>query len=464
MRIMKAMSAQKYLAHWAHDSIFYHIYPLGMCGAPHHNPFYGNAVPRLESLYQWIPHLSYLGINAVCLGPLFESTSHGYDTVDYYHVDRRLGNHDTLATLVKAFHQAGIRVILDAVFNHTGRDFWAFRDIRQKGKHSDYVRWYRHLRFGKRSRKGDPFTYQGWKGHMDLAKLNLRTPAVREHLFGALKMWIDRYEIDGLRLDAADCLDFGFMKRLNHFCKRQSSDFWLMGEVVMGDYSRWANAHTLDSVTNYDIYHHLHTSHNQKDYGLLAQALERQYGKKGAYQGLPLYNFVDNHDVNRISSLLKDPRKLYPMHILLMTLPGVPSIYYGSEWGLEGKRQRWSDKELRPHLPHPEWGQRSPHRDLAQTLKKLIAIYHHSPALKRGHYRTLQIHPEQFAFLRLHSEEILMIIVNASAKDAQIKLHLPYAGHWHDLLNPNESVFSREGWPTQVQIYPHWGKILRFSA
>jgi cyclomaltodextrinase / maltogenic alpha-amylase / neopullulanase len=462
--IMNPMLHQTNNHHWAHESIFYHIYPLGMCGAPHYNSFRGPAVPRLESLYNWIPHLVQLGVNAVCLGPLFESSSHGYDTVDYYHVDRRLGNHETLAYLVKAFHQAGIRVILDAVFNHTGRDFWAFRDIQQRGPHSPYARWYRHMRFGKRSRKGDPFTYQGWKGHHDLAKLNLRTPAVREHLFGALKEWIDRYEIDGLRLDAADCLDFAFMKRLNRFCKKQASDFWLMGEVVMGDYSRWANNQYLDSVTNYEIYHGLHTSHNQKNYHLLAQAIERQYGHTGVYQGLPLYNFVDNHDVNRISSLLKDPRQLYPMHILLMTLPGVPSIYYGSEWGIEGKRQRWSDKDLRPHLSHPQIGWQSKNKDLAHTIQKLSGLYHQSQALKKGLYHPVWVNSQQMVFLRHYQTEKILIAVNAADKNASIELPVQHSGIWEDLLNPGENFKTDHGKLKLSPIYPHWGRILRFHS
>ncbi|PIQ26836.1 alpha-amylase [bacterium (Candidatus Blackallbacteria) CG17_big_fil_post_rev_8_21_14_2_50_48_46] len=448
--------------HWSHNAFFYHIYPLGMCGAPHHNSDHSAPVPRLELLHAWIPHLVSLGVNAICLGPVFESTSHGYDTRDYYHLDRRLGTHETLAHLVKAFHRAGIRVILDAVFNHTGREFWAFQDLRRNGQNSAYLRWYRHVRFGKRSKKGDPFTYQGWKGHHDLAKLNVRNPAVREHLFGALAQWVDRYEIDGLRLDAADCLDFSFMKRLRKFSHQLSSDFWLMGEVVMGNYRDWVNPQMLDSVTNFEFYHSLHTSHNAKDYHILAHTLERQFGQQGVYRHLPLLNFVDNHDVNRIASLLKEERNLYPLHILLMTLPGVPTLYYGSEWGLEGKRHKWSDKALRPYLPSPELGWQSKHKDLALSLQKLAKIYHQSDALKHGQYQTLQVHAKELAFLRQSPSEHILVAVNASGKNSKLEIPLHHGkGIWEDLLNPGEYFEAKHGRLKISPLYPYWGRILR---
>ncbi|NDJ76693.1 MAG: alpha-amylase, partial [Chloroflexi bacterium] len=172
--------------HWATDSVFYHIYPLGLCGAPFENDFSSPAVPRLEMLYGWLDHLDYLGVNAVYLGPLFESTSHGYDTVDYYHVDRRLGTNDTLKHLIADLHRRGIRVILDGVFNHVGRDFWAFYDVRQNLQNSPYCDWFAGLRFDARSPNGDPFTYLPWEHHYQLVKLNLDNPAVRAHLLGAV--------------------------------------------------------------------------------------------------------------------------------------------------------------------------------------------------------------------------------------------------------------------------------------
>ena len=200
------------MSHWSFDAIFYHIYPLGLTGAPERNDFSLPPVARLEQLHAWIPHLQALGVNALYLGPLFESTAHGYDTADYYHVDRRLGTDQTLSELSAALHAGGTRLVLDAVFNHVGRDFWAFRDVQANGGHSPYRDWFHNLRFEGRSPYGDPFTYEGWAGHTSLVKLNLANPAVREHLFGAVASWMEAFGIDGLRLDAADVIDADFLR------------------------------------------------------------------------------------------------------------------------------------------------------------------------------------------------------------------------------------------------------------
>src|SRR5256885_1558196 len=172
---------------WAWDAVFYHIYPLGLGGAEPRNDWTSPPVPRLDQLRGWLDHLRGLGVNALYLGPLFESTAHGYDTADYYHVDRRLGSDETLAGLVTALHAHGIRVLLDGVFHHVGRDFWAFRDLREKRERSRYRDWFAGVDFGRRSPHGDPFAYEGWQGHFDLVKLNLRHPEVRDHLFGAVR-------------------------------------------------------------------------------------------------------------------------------------------------------------------------------------------------------------------------------------------------------------------------------------
>ncbi|MCU7500706.1 MAG: alpha-amylase, partial [Ignavibacteria bacterium] len=318
--------------HWSFDSVFYHIYPLGFCGTPKNNDFFSQPVSRLDKIYGWIGHMKSLGVNALYLGPLFESTSHGYDTADYFHVDRRLGTDEQLKNLIAALHQNGIRVILDGVFNHVGRSFWAFRDLRMNMQSSPYSSWFHGLDFSQRSPLGDPFSYEGWNGHYNLVKLNLKNHDTREHLFDAVRMWIDYFEIDGLRLDAADCIDMKFLQDLALVTKHKKKDFWLMGEIIHGDYRRWVNSQTLDSVTNYECYKGLYSSLNDKNYFEIAYSLNRQFGTGGMYRNMPLYAFADNHDVNRIASIIKDPVHIYPLYCLLFTMPGVPSVYYGSEW------------------------------------------------------------------------------------------------------------------------------------
>lgn len=311
---------------WSNNAFFYHIYPLGLCGAPRQNDLNTPPVARLEKIYGWLDHIQSLGCNALYLGPLFESSSHGYDTADYYRVDRRLGSNEDLAKLTAECHRRGMKVILDAVFNHTGRDFWAFRDIQHHGGNSSYTGWYQNLHFNGHSPMGDPFQYESWAGHFSLAKLNLNHPDVKGHLFGAVRAWVEQFGIDGLRLDAADVMDHGFLQELSAFCRELRPDFWLMGEVVHGDYRQWANSRELDSVTNYEAYKSLYSSFNDANFFEIAYALNRQSGESGIYRGLKLYNFVDNHDVNRIASQLKNQAHLYPLYALYFTTPGIPSI------------------------------------------------------------------------------------------------------------------------------------------
>ncbi|HAF48860.1 MAG TPA: alpha-amylase, partial [Anaerolineaceae bacterium] len=310
--------------HRIKDAVFYQIYPLGLCGAPERNDFGSPIEHRLTTLTPWLDHIQELGANAIYLGPVFQSSSHGYDTVDYYRVDRRLGDNESLAHFAELVHQRDMLLILDGVFNHVGRDFWAFKDLQNNGQNSAYRDWFHNLRFDQHSPKGDPFSYEGWQGHYDLVKLNLSHPDVRAHLFESVRMWKDQFGIDGLRLDAADCIDLNFLSALNRFTKSLNPQFWLMGEVVHGDYCQWVNAETLDSVTNYEAYKGLYSSLNDANYFEIAYGLNRQFGDHGVYQDKVLYNFVDNHDVDRVASKLKHPAHLFPLYLLLFTMPGIP--------------------------------------------------------------------------------------------------------------------------------------------
>ena len=238
---------------WAPDAVFYHIFPLGLCGAPRSNDRSGPPARRLELLTPWFDHARDLGATALLLGPMMESGTHGYDVIDYFDVDRRLGDRPALAHLVREAHHRGLRVVFDAVFNHAGRDFRAFRDVRAKGRDSRFADWF-HLDFQGRSPLGDPFSYQTWNGCHDLVKLNLGHPEARGHLFDAVSDWIGRYDIDGLRLDAAEDLDPPFIRDLGDFCRGQKPDFWLMGEVVKGPYKPRLDMTGMDSVTNYVCY------------------------------------------------------------------------------------------------------------------------------------------------------------------------------------------------------------------
>ncbi|MBN1304785.1 MAG: alpha-glucosidase C-terminal domain-containing protein [Anaerolineales bacterium] len=449
---------------WSQDSIFYHIYPLGLCGALHRNDFTSAPQPRLQQLFDWLPHLEVLGINALYLGPVFESTFHGYDTADYYRVDRRLGDNTLLAEFSAACHTRGIRLVLDGVFNHVGREFWAFQDIQQHGENSDYGDWFRGLTFDGRSPFDDPFTYEGWNGHYDLVKLNLHQPEVRAHLFDAISMWVREFGIDGLRLDAADCLDIDFLKALRVHCKNLREDFWLLGEVIHGDYRQWANDEMLDSVTNYECYKGLYSSHVDSNYFEIAYSLKRQFGPQGIYRDLPLYNFADNHDVNRVASSLTEPAHLNPLYILLMTMPGIPSIYYGSEWGLAGLRTESDDSLLRPQLDLAAVRQSAPHPDLAATLSRLARIRRNSPALKYGNYQELWVAQQQLAFARQTADENILVLLNASDQPANLDLTWPVqAARLSDLLNQGKTFPVSGALIDPITVPAHWARILKVS-
>jgi glycosidase len=447
---------------WWQDAIFYHIYPLGLSGAPEKNDLNAQMVNRFDAMLPWLDQMQSLGANALYLGPIFESTSHGYDTIDYYHIDRRLGDNDAFARFADEVHRRGIRLVLDGVFNHVGRDFWAFKDVQKRGENSAYKDWFHNLRFGGQSPLGDPFEYEGWQGHYSLVKLNLSHPHVRDHLFDAVRFWMDRFSIDGLRLDAADCVDFNFMRMLREVTKSRRSDFWLMGEVVHGDYNRWVNSKTLDSVTNYAIYKGLYSSLVDKNYFEIAYELERQFGENGIYRDLELYNFVDNHDVDRVASKLGDPALLYPLYLLLFTMPGIPSIYYGSEFGLPARKVAWSDAPLRPALDLGQMRADGPQQDLPQTIARLAEINRGSDAIRFGDYQQVHVDHRQMGFLRRSAGETLLVLLNSDQAPAELGLALPWeSGRLHDKLNREETFEIKSG-RLRVTLPPTWGRILTF--
>jgi cyclomaltodextrinase / maltogenic alpha-amylase / neopullulanase len=446
---------------WAADAVFYHVYPLGACGAPAHNDFISPPEPRLGCLFSQLERWQEMGVNAVYFGPVFESTAHGYDTADYFRVDRRLGDNRLLADLVAALHARNIRVILDGVFNHVGRDFWAFRELRDRAGAAPHRHWFRNLQFDRRSPHGDPFSYEGWNGCLDLVKLELSEPSVRDHLLSAVQHWITEFSIDGLRLDVADALDPGFLRDLASFTRSKHPDFWLLGEVVGGDYRRIANSSMLDSVTNYESYKGLWSSLNDGNYFEIAYALHRQFGPDGLYRGIPLYNFVDNHDVDRVASALRDPRHLAPLYLLLFTMPGVPSIYYGSEWGTAGRKAD-GDAALRPCLAELQAAR--PHPELGAALTRLVRLRHRSRALRRGDYRELLVQPHCFSFLRQIEAERVVVMLNACSEQRTIEVRVPVGDATAvDMLNDDQR-FSITAGRLAVPVAPAWGRALRIEA
>jgi cyclomaltodextrinase / maltogenic alpha-amylase / neopullulanase len=449
------------MSNWSDKSVFYHIYPLGCCDAPQENDFSSPPQGRIRRLCSAAGSIRKRGFTAVYLGPVFESSRHGYDTSDYYITDRRLGTNEDLAAVCTAFHEAGLRIVFDAVFNHVGRNFHAFRDLREKGSASAYCGWFEKLDFTHQNACGDPFSYATWHGHLELAKLNLGNAEVREYLFNAVEQWIHCYDIDGLRLDAADCMDRDFLSALAAHCRNIKPDFWLMGEVVQGNYSEWANPNHLDSVTNYEAYKGLYSSFNDGNFFEIAWTMNRLSGAEGICRNINLYNFADNHDVDRIASRLNDIRHLIPLYCLLFTMPGIPSVYYGSEFGITGEKHDGSDRPLRPVLNIENAKALNGGEILADTIANLASLRVEHAALQQGTYEPLAINNRQIGFLRRTQEQAVAVFINSAETSSEIECSLDiFAGkNLRDLLNPGWTAPVTEG-GMHISIDGNWARVL----
>ena len=415
---------------WAYEGIFYQIYPIGFCGAPTAND--GKTVSRILKLKEWSGYLESLGVSSILLNPIFESDNHGYDTRDYKKIDCRLGTNEDFADVCKNLHAHNVRIVLDGVFNHVGRGFWAFKDVQEKKWDSPYKDWF-CINFDGDSCYNDGFWYEGWEGHFELVKLNLANPAVVDYLLECVKGWIDEFDIDGLRLDVAYCLDRNFMKRLRSYCQELKPDFALIGEVLFGDYNQIVNDEMLHSCTNYECYKGIYSSFNSMNMFEIAHSLNRQYGPEQwcIYRGKHLMSFVDNHDVTRIASILTNKNHLPLTYGLLLGMPGVPCIYYGSEWGEEGVKAPNNDYALRPCFEEPK------PNELTEQIKKMIHVRTESNALCHGSYRNVVLTNHQLIFERKTDDERILVAINAS--DAPFTASSgEFVGSMTDLLTGNE--------------------------
>ena len=442
---------------WYDEAVFYHIYPLGLLGAPKENE-YGEAVSRLPELLPWIDHIREIGCNAIYIGPLFESVGHGYETTDYRKLDSRLGTNDDLKTFVRTCHEKGVRVIFDGVFNHVGRDFFAFKDLKEKREASPYRDWFCNVNFWNNNEYNDGFSYDNWGGYNLLVKLNQRNPAVRDYIAEVIRFWVSEFDVDGLRLDAADVLDFDFMKMLRWVAGQVKPDFYLMGEVIHGEYSRWVNSETLHAVTNYHLHKALFSGHNDHNYFEIAHTVKRLYGMGGNRpDGLRLYNFSDNHDVARIMSKLDNRADYLPVHILVYTLPGVPSVYYGSEFGIEGRKERGSDASLRPALSLCDFANALTDNVCTRVIAALGRARLTHPVLSYGDYREVALTTRQYLYTRNTENETAVMALNNDDASARISGGGVRDGLYRGLLTGKEVTVS--GGSFETEIGPHAGDV-----
>ena len=375
---------------WAYESVFYQIYPLGFCGAPFEND--GVLTHRILKVVDWIPHMKKLGVNAVYFSPVFESDTHGYNTRDYRMVDKRLGTNEDLKEVIARLHENGIRVILDGVFNHVGRGFWAFQDVLKNRENSQYRNWFM-LNFQGDSPYHDGLWYEGWEGNYDLVKLNLGNEEAVVHILESVAQWIDEFDIDGLRLDVAYCLSPEFCRRLRSFCDSKKQDFFLVGEMLHGDYKRLVGDDMLHSATNYECYKGLYSSFNSMNLFEIVHSLLRQFGPENwtLYRGKHLLSFVDNHDVTRVASILTNEKHLPLIYAMCFGMPGIPA--------------------LRACFDAPVWN------DLSEWISKLAEAKKSSNALQYGDFRSVVLTNRQCIFERKTDQERVFVAINADENE-----------------------------------------------
>lgn len=391
---------------WAYESVFYQIYPLGFCGAPFEND--GVQESRILKVIDWIPHIQKLGTNAIYFSPVFESDTHGYNTRDYTKIDCRLGTNADFKKVCDELHKAGIKVVLDGVFNHVGRGFWAFQDVLQNRDGSRYRDWFARIDFNGNSNYNDGLWYEGWEGNYDLVKLNLRNEEVIQHILSCVQGWVNEFDIDGLRLDVCYCLDRDFLKRLRGFANQVKPDFLLLGELLHGDYNQFVNDEMCHSATNYECYKGLFSSFNSMNMFEIVHSLLRQFGPENwtLYRGKHLLSFVDNHDVTRIASNLTNEKHLPLIYAMAFGMPGIPCVYYGSEWGAKAHKSE-GDPALRACFEEPI------ENELSDWIAKLAEAKKSSKALNYGSFKSLVLTNKQCIFEREAEGERVLVAVNA---------------------------------------------------
>jgi len=393
---------------WAYESVFYQIYPLGFCGAPFEND--GVMVSRINKVNDWIEHIKKVGANAIYFSPVFESDTHGYNTRDYKKIDVRLGTNEDFAKLCDNLHGQNIKIVLDGVFNHAGRGFWAFQDVLVNREHSAYLNWF-NINLAGNSNYNDGLWYEGWEGNYDLVKLNLKNPEVADYLLDSVNYWIDEFHIDGLRLDVAYCLDYDFVKKLRAFCDQKKDDFWLLGEMLHGDYNQMVNDNMLHSATNYECYKGLYSSFNSYNMFEIIHSLNRQFGPENwtLYKGKHMLSFVDNHDVTRVASVLTNELHLPLIYALCFGMPGIPCVYYGSEWGAKAHKNQ-GDPALRQSYEKPIFN------ELTQFISLIAEAKKNSKALNYGNFKTVLLTNKQTIFERYSDEERVLVAINCAGE------------------------------------------------
>jgi cyclomaltodextrinase / maltogenic alpha-amylase / neopullulanase len=436
---------------WVEHAVWWHVYPLGFTGAGPQAPAPGTAVAhRLGKLRDWLGYAVDLGASGLALGPVFTSGSHGYDTIDHYAIDPRLGDQEDFTALLDAAHARGLRVLLDGVFNHVGRGFPAFRRALEAGPGSADAAWFRPARPAGPGGEAD---YETFEGHPGLVALNHGEPAVAGYVADVMRHWL-RAGADGWRLDAAYAVPPEFWASVLPQVRAQHPGAYLMGEVIHGDYAQIVSRSGLDSVTQYELWKAIWSSLNDHNFFELAWALERHNGFLDTF--VP-FTFTGNHDVTRLASRLADDRHIAHALVLLFTLGGTPAVYYGDEQAFRGVKEdrAGGDDDIRPAFPAtpaelaPDgWPTYRLHQDL-------IGLRRRHPWLHRARSRMLDLANERMVYEVTQAGERLVVALSVAG--TEVTALVPDV---RCCLAGTAAITAEAGAATRLTLPPHGWAIL----
>lgn len=368
---------------WSDDTIWWAVYPLGFLGAST-RPADGRRPleHRLPALEGWFDYLLSIGCNGLALGPIFESVSHGYDTLDHFRVDPRLGDEDDLAHLVAACHERGIRVALDGVFNHVSAAHPALLAALSGGPGSPTADMF-HIDWST-----NPPTRLNFEGSDDLVRLNHDSPAVRELVTRVMNHWLE-FGVDAWRLDAAYAVPPSFWAPVLAEVRASHPRAFVWGEVIHGDYARIVADSTMDSLTEYELWKAIWSSLAAENFYELDWTLARH---NGFVEDFVPMTFLGNHDTTRIASRVGDAKAVLAA-VVLLTVGGIPSIYYGDEQGFHGVKydRPWGDDEVRPAMPAGPGELSGLGAGMLRRHQQLISIRRRNPWLVRARTTVTQL-------------------------------------------------------------------------
>ena len=405
---------------WTESALWWHLYPLGFVGAEAALEADRAPAHRLRHLESWLDYAAELGATGLMLGPIFAASTHGYDTIDHFRIDPRLGDEADFDSLVAAARVRGLRILLDGVFNHVGRAYPAFRQVLAEGEGAASARWFRLS--WPRGPRAEP-DYACFEGHRQLVTLNHDAPEVADHVARVMIHWLDR-GADGWRLDAAYAVPHAFWARVLPRVRAAHPDAYIFGEVIHGDYAAYVAETGVDAVTQYELWKAIWSALNDRNLFELAHALDRHNGFLDRFAPV---TFVGNHDVTRLASRLDDPRHLPHALAVLFCVGGTPAIYAGDEQGFRGVKEERAggDDAIRPAFPSGPEALPPEGRPVYDLHRGLAALRRAHPWLHRARARAEHL-GNRHAVLVLRSDgQELALALNLD--DASAALPAPQA-------------------------------------